>query len=79
MKDAKERVYQYLAEHQQEMGEFLSKLVQFDTQNFGPGGPAVEAEAQEHLYGEFEKHGFIHCGTIYLADGQLRYAYEKLV
>ena len=26
-----------------------------------------------------EKHGFEHCGTIYLQDGQARVAYEKLI
>lgn len=26
-----------------------------------------------------EKHGFIHCGTIYLQDGAERVAYEKLI
>ena len=59
MSDTKKRVYQYLEEHQQELAEFLSKMIQFDTQNFGPHGPAVEAEAQEWLYGEFEKEGLI--------------------
>lgn len=31
------------------------------------------------MRGMLEKNGYKHCGTIYLADGQLRYAYEKLV
>ena len=26
-----------------------------------------------------EKHGFVHCGTIYLEDGAARVAYEKLI
>lgn len=26
-----------------------------------------------------EKHGFVHCGTIYLADGAPRVAYEKVI
>lgn len=31
------------------------------------------------MRGMLEKNGYKHCGTIYLTDGQLRYAYEKLV
>ncbi len=26
-----------------------------------------------------EKHGFVHCGTIYLSDGSERVAYEKII
>ena len=31
------------------------------------------------MRGMLEKNGYKHCGTIYLADGQSRCAYEKLV
>lgn len=49
METPQELVYGYLTEHQAEIGAFLSRLIQFDTQNLGQGGPAVEAEAQAYI------------------------------
>lgn len=36
-------------------------------------------EGNAPMRGLLEKNGYEHCGTIYLADGQTRFAYEKAV
>lgn len=36
-------------------------------------------EGNVPMRGMLEKNGYKHCGTIYLSDGQIRCAYEKLV
>lgn len=36
-------------------------------------------EGNAPMRGLLEKNGYKHCGTIYLADGQTRFAYEKAV
>ncbi len=36
-------------------------------------------EGNTPMRGMLEKNGFVHCGRIYLEDGEERFAYEKLV